>query len=994
MRKLPLYLLSCLLIVLSALPVETRANHGAGGEIIYEWISGSTYRVFFKFYRDCTGPGAPTTMPLCYKNSCNTTIYQAPMALYPGVIPPNVPNGSPVALGCSPTTYPTKCTNAASTIPGYEEWWYYADITLPFQCNNWTFYTYLFARNNSFNLTAATSTYFYTETTFDNTGTFEGNSSPYFSNKPIPYVCVNVPFQFNNGAVDPNGDSLSTDVQQPRDFPGGTCSSTPIAIPFSPQTPYPPIQLTSNPIQTANTFSLNAATGQMNFTAPVVGPWTLSIRTREYRGGVLIGSILRDVQVQVIGSCTAVPPVVTPVITTPGVQFVNGQIQGCAGQLIEFGWDLKSSNSNAIIIGEDNHNASIPAATTTYFNQRTDSVRGMFSWTPGINQSGLFTLTVTARDSTCDPPGILYTYINTIPIFIWPPTKANNDTSVCPGKAVQLSVTGGGNFLWNTVSGPGTLNNTTIASPVATAYAKTTYRVVSQQTSFCTKNADTVIIDMLPTPTFTPLTDILTCPGTPSTFDLNLQPIAGVTYNVKWFPATYLSSATAQTPTVTPQGDITYYVEIGATNNTCTGFDTVKVDVLDGFKILTPDTAICQGQSVKVNVIGDSRYTFTWTALNDGSGGTSISNMNDMAPTITPQITSPQTGPFKYQLKAMHPNCPHDSVASFDIEVQPNPTITLQEDAAMCHGDTMQLAATVTPAYKYTYDWTPGTALTASNIPNPIFKALATTTLKATASTSAGCKDDDDITLTVFPADFVFLSSDTAICPRDTAQLAMVGNGLKSFFWTPSTNISDVTSLLPTAWPAGTQLYTVYARDTNGCFDTARVKVTVKPAAIIDLPEKITLYPGDTYKMQPNGNALYYTWYPHVGLSKTDIANPEVRPDVNTRYIVKATTEFNCSVTDSIDIIVMPDSYIEVPNAFTPTHSKLKVLRVGEAKLKSFTVFDRWGVKVFETNNIDEGWDGQYKGETQPMGVYVYRVEAEAYSGRKINRQGNVTLIR
>jgi gliding motility-associated-like protein len=203
-----------------------------------------------------------------------------------------------------------------------------------------------------------------------------------------------------------------------------------------------------------------------------------------------------------------------------------------------------------------------------------------------------------------------------------------------------------------------------------------------------------------------------------------------------------------------------------------------------------------------------------------------------------------------------------------------------------------------------------------------------------------------------------------------------------------------VQSLLPTVWPAGTQLYTVYARDTNGCFDTARVKVTVKPAAVLDLPEKVALYPGESYKIQPGGNALYYKWFPHVGLSSADIANPEVRPDVNTRYIVKATTEFNCSVTDSIDIIVMPDSHIEVPNAFAPSHSTLKVIRLGEAKLKSFAVFNRWGIKVFETNNIDEGWDGKYKGEAQSLGVYVYRVEAETYSGRKITRQGNVTLIR
>src|SRR5687768_9945832 len=99
MRKLPFLLLCCFIILFSALPGKTWANHGAGGEIIYECIDSATsqYRIFFKFYRDCAlnAPQAPTTMPLCYKSSCNTTIFSETMILYPGVIPPNnSPNGT------------------------------------------------------------------------------------------------------------------------------------------------------------------------------------------------------------------------------------------------------------------------------------------------------------------------------------------------------------------------------------------------------------------------------------------------------------------------------------------------------------------------------------------------------------------------------------------------------------------------------------------------------------------------------------------------------------------------------------------------------------------------------------------------------------------------------------------------------------------------------------------------------------------------------------
>ncbi len=51
-------------------------------------------------------------------------------------------------------------------------------------------------------------------------------------------------------------------------------------------------------------------------------------------------------------------------------------------------------------------------------------------------------------------------------------------------------------------------------------------------------------------------------------------------------------------------------------------------------------------------------------------------------------------------------------------------------------------------------------------------------------------------------------------------------------------------------------------------------------------------------------------------------------------------------------------------------------------------------MKVFETTNIEEGWDGTYNGKPQPFGVYIYQVEAETSIGEPFSKHGNVTLIR
>ncbi|HTN47459.1 MAG TPA: gliding motility-associated C-terminal domain-containing protein, partial [Flavipsychrobacter sp.] len=109
-----------------------------------------------------------------------------------------------------------------------------------------------------------------------------------------------------------------------------------------------------------------------------------------------------------------------------------------------------------------------------------------------------------------------------------------------------------------------------------------------------------------------------------------------------------------------------------------------------------------------------------------------------------------------------------------------------------------------------------------------------------------------------------------------------------------------------------------------------------------------------------------------------------------------------CETMDSVDVIVSTESALAMPNAFAPGNSgsnnTLKLIRRGQAELKSLRIYDRWGVLVFESKNIDEGWDGKYKGTPQPTGVYIYQVDAVAPgpngTKRNFNQQGNVTLIR
>ena len=100
-------------------------------------------------------------------------------------------------------------------------------------------------------------------------------------------------------------------------------------------------------------------------------------------------------------------------------------------------------------------------------------------------------------------------------------------------------------------------------------------------------------------------------------------------------------------------------------------------------------------------------------------------------------------------------------------------------------------------------------------------------------------------------------------------------------------------------------------------------------------------------------------------------------------------------ICQPVQALVIPA--IDVPNAFTPmtgdANSILYVRGYGISQLK-FTIWNRWGQKVFETNDPNIGWNGNFKGVMQPMDVYVYTLSATFFDGVEVNKKGDITLIR
>lgn len=87
-----------------------------------------------------------------------------------------------------------------------------------------------------------------------------------------------------------------------------------------------------------------------------------------------------------------------------------------------------------------------------------------------------------------------------------------------------------------------------------------------------------------------------------------------------------------------------------------------------------------------------------------------------------------------------------------------------------------------------------------------------------------------------------------------------------------------------------------------------------------------------------------------------------------------------------------------IPNAFSPNNDGqndlFRISNITDEKLIDFKVFNRWGTILFRTSDPREGWDGTYKGQVQPVGVYGYVIRIGYTDGYVETYKGTVTLLR
>jgi len=563
----------------------------------------------------------------------------------------------------------------------------------------------------------------------------------------------------------------------------------------------------------------------------------------------------------------------------------------------------------------------------------------------------------------------------------------NTDTAICLGESVQISIAGWPEFSW-VWTPPTGVSDPSIMEPVVTPTTNISYTVTASY-AHCPDMVHSFYIEVDTPATQVTVFDTICIPMTYS-IDLTVPGSTGIGngyYSYQWSPATWVSNDTIPNPVITPgvAGVHAYTVTVQPHAIGCAVDDYINLYVLPNVIDLMPDTAICLGRSVQIAASGgDPAFTYQWLP----TAGIAVSNV--LAPLITPDTSA------LYKIKVSFHLCP-DFYDSVHIDVQPNPEVYIGGSRFVCEADTVRLIPSVMPGWyeHYIYNWTPSSHIDKPNDASAVYTGANSETIILTVSTPAGCTGVDSAQMIVLPGNFASIEPEMTFCPHDSATL--MPSGGVSYQWIPSMYLSGANEAMPVIKPITNQTYTIVATSADGCKDTLTFTATVHPAAIIYLEDSVTLHPGETYQIDPQTNCTYASWTPAGGLSGKYIINPLASPEISTKYVMTGTTEYGCKTKDSIYVNISDETLITVPNAFTPgngVNSEFKIIKRGIATLNYFRIFNRWGNLIFETTDIDQGWNGEYKGVPQPVGVYVYMIEGKAKNGKIFRKQGNVTLLR
>lgn len=308
--------------------------------------------------------------------------------------------------------------------------------------------------------------------------------------------------------------------------------------------------------------------------------------------------------------------------------------------------------------------------------------------------------------------------------------------------------------------------------------------------------------------------------------------------------------------------------------------------------------------------------------------------------------------------------------ASATIIVHPPPAANAGTDTCIIAGTSITLTATGGGSYL----WNTGDT-TASTVISP-----AESGSYYVIVTLNNCTWGDGVNVNVhYPAE---ITGEKIICYGQSSILtASTGN---SYVWSTGETSESITVM-----PMADSSFSVTITDV--C-DTASaiIAINVEPQTEAFAGNDTTIFQGTSAYLSASGGNNYL-W--NTGEITSLIT---VTPENTSIYTVTVTSN-GCSGIDTVKVNVDASSSASVPSVFSPNGDGINdILYIRGRGIKEieFSIFNRWGEKIFEASDINTGWDGTFNGRADGPSVFVYIIKGKFLNGSEINAKGNVTLIR
>jgi gliding motility-associated-like protein len=590
--------------------------------------------------------------------------------------------------------------------------------------------------------------------------------------------------------------------------------------------------------------------------------------------------------------------------------------------------------------------------------------------------SGVYNVSVTLN--TCMKTGSIAVQVKN------PQVTASNNGTYCANDNVQLFANGTNvtTYQW---SGPGFSSNGQNPILSSAQAGNTGIYTVTASDGFCSATATTaVLVNPLPNPV------LVTTAPVCETNSITLNASGAISYYIVG-PLSYTSSLQNNTLTGLPALASGVYTVYGTDANGCVNKGLCNVNILPLPPITVTGDEACVNHTASLTVTGAASYT--WSGPNGFISNQSVIMFNSLQPS--------ETG--SYVVTAVGVNgCTVSAGTTLTFYPSPAPSITITPK--ICIGS----VATFSAEGGYLYTWLGPNNFVSHNQNT----SLAVNSLSCAGQYTLGvidqkgCQGEVTANLVVnpLPTGNVVANTNNKCAPYCASYSLTTPSNITNYYWNMANTGTGPNSTFNYCFTTdGSKQLRLTFTDQNGCSNAATFTANAFPTPKADFHIS-TADPLEDDQVQFTDASLgpnieKYEWIFGSDPNQNTLKNPTYTYPKAGNYPVTMIIEnkWGCKDTITKAISIGADHGLYIPNVFTPNgdgyNDVFQPKGFGIEKFK-MEIFDRWGVRIYSAEDINQPWDGSVKGKIAKDESFVYKISVVDNKGNKKEYTGHVSLLK